>query len=76
MKRNKNNYRNFRILQMRKKSVNNSMQNKKPISKSGLNIKPIKSYLSRKIFGKAITKPKAYLINLTLILDFNSSTKT
>lgn len=52
------------------------MQNKKPISKSGLNIKPIKSYLSRKIFGKAITKPKAYLINLTLILDFNSSTKT
>jgi len=52
------------------------MKNKKPIFKSGLNIKLMKSYQWRKISGRAIIKQKVYSINLTLTLDFNSSTKT
>ena len=52
------------------------MKNKKQTSKSGLNIKLIKSYQIKKIYGKAIIKQKAYQTNLTLTLDSNNSTKT
>ncbi len=52
------------------------MKNKKQTSKSGLNIKLIKSYQLKKIYGKAIIKQKVYQTNPTLIPDFNNSTKT